>query len=175
MKRYFVSPEESGQICMLAAMLGDNREIFFPKLEEAQMMTFDAIAVELLKAYGYEPKLCGSDEEAIAYAKEHLCGGVSGTERLYPVHFSKSDTSGEKPYEEFYTDGESVDEGRFDSLGVITGKGIPDRKAVDALIRELDSAFERTAVAKEDIVSIISSYLPDFEHIETGRSLDGKM
>ncbi len=174
-KRYFVSPEESGQICMLAAMLGDDREIFFPKLEEAQMMTFDAIAVELLKAYGYEPKLCNSDEEAIVYAREHLCGGGSGTERLYPVHFSKSDTSGEKPYEEFYTDDESVDGDRFASLGVITDKEIPDRKAVDALIGEMDSAFGRDGITKKDIVTIISSYLPDFEHIETGRSLDGKM
>ncbi len=174
-KRYFVSPEESGQICMLSAMLGDNREIFFPKLEEAQMMTFDAIAVELLKAYGYEPKLCNSDEEAIVYAREHLCGGGSETERLYPVHFSKSDTSGEKPYEEFYTDDESVDGDRFASLGVITGKEIPDRKAVDALIGELDSAFGRDGITKKDIVTIISSYLPDFEHIETGKSIDGKM
>ena len=109
------------------------------------------------------------------YAREHLCGGGSGTERLYPVHFSKSDTSGEKPYEEFYTDDESVDGDRFASLGVITDKEIPDRKAVDALIGEMDSAFGRDGITKKDIVTIISSYLPDFEHIETGRSLDGKM
>ncbi|MCR5748206.1 MAG: polysaccharide biosynthesis protein [Lachnospiraceae bacterium] len=170
-KRYFVSPEESGQICMLASMLGGNREIFYPKLKEAQMMTFDAIALELLKAYGYEAKLCESDEEAINYAKDHLSSG----EKLYPVHFSASDTSGEKAFEEFYTEGESIDTARFTSLGVIKDKPAPEREAVKRLITELDRAFEKSGVTKGDIVSIIASYLPNFEHIETGRSLDGKM
>ncbi|MBQ9342233.1 MAG: polysaccharide biosynthesis protein, partial [Lachnospiraceae bacterium] len=97
-KRYFVSPEESGQICLLSCILGENRAIFFPKLREAQMMTFDAIGTALLKEQGYEPLLCSSDEEAIEKAKD-LCNGSN----KYPVHYSISDTSGEKPYEEFVT------------------------------------------------------------------------
>lgn len=172
-KRYFVSPEESGQICMLAAMLGDNRAIFFPKLDEAQMMTFDAIAVELLREYGYEPRICASDEEAITYAKEHLGGDHS--EKYYPVHFSASDTSGEKDFEEFYVEGEAVDMESYASLGVITDKPMPDREAVSELIDRLECAFDTEGCDKGDIVRIIGDYLPNFRHIETGKGLDGKM
>lgn len=103
-KRYFVSPEESGQICMLACMLGENREIFFPKLEQEQMMTFDKIATNLLHEQGFEVLECVSDKEAIEKAEELQHGS-----KWYPVHYSKSNTSGEKSYEEFYTETENVD------------------------------------------------------------------
>ena len=169
-RRYFVSPEESGQICMLACMLGNNREIFFPKLAEAQMMTFDAIATELLHAHGYEVLECSSDTEAIEKAESLKSGS-----KQYPVHFSKSDTSGEKPFEEFVTDTESADMDRFSSLGVITGKAIPDKKRVQALFDKLNNAFEKPETTKEEVVSIMKDYLPNFEHIETGKSLDSKM
>ena len=169
-KRYFVSPEESGQICLLSCILGENRAIFFPKLREAQMMTFDAIGTALLKEQGYEPLLCSSDEEAIEKAKD-LCNGSN----KYPVHYSISDTSGEKPYEEFVTDEETADYDRFSSLGVITGKSIPDKKRVAELFAELYSAFSKEETSKEEIVTIIKNYLPNFEHIETGKSLDSKM
>lgn len=168
-KRYFVSPQESGQICMLSAMLGANRAIFFPKLEEQQMMTFDRIAEELLTSMGYEIDYCGSDLEAIEKSKKWKTG------MPYPVHFSSSDTSGEKAFEEFYVDGENVDLKRFKSLGVIKDKPVPDRSAVMDLITSLDEAFESEHCSKADIVNLISSYLPNFEHIETGKSLDGKM
>lgn len=169
-KRYFVSPEESGQICLLSCILGENRAIFFPKLKEAQMMTFDAIGTALLKEQGYEPLLCSSDEEAIEKAK-NLCTGSN----KYPVHYSISDTSGEKPYEEFVTDEETADYDRFSSLGVIEGKTIPDKKRVAELFAELYSAFSKEETSKEEIVTIIKNYLPNFEHIETGKSLDSKM
>ena len=169
-KRYFVSPEESGQICMLACMLGKNREIFFPKLDEAQMMTFDAIATALLRCHGYEPLACASDEEAIEKAETLKTGG-----KMYPVHYSVSDTSGEKPFEEFFTDAEQTDMNRFSSLGVITDKAIPDRARVDALLAELEAAFDRRETTKEEIVEIMKRSLPTFEHIETGKSLDSKM
>ena len=169
-KRYFVSPEESGQICLLSCILGENRAIFFPKLREAQMMTFDAIGTALLKEQGYEPLLCSSDEEAIEKARD-LCNGSN----KYPVHYSISDTSGEKPYEEFVTDEETADYDRFSSLGVITGKSIPDKKRVAELFAKLYSAFSKEETSKEEIVTIIKNYLPNFEHIETGKSLDSKM
>ncbi len=169
-KRYFVSPEESGQICMLSCMLGNNREIFFPKLKEAQMLTFDKIAVDLLHEYGYEVLECSSDEEAIERSAALKQGG-----RQYPVHFSASDTSGEKAFEEFYTDSETVDIERLSALGVITGKQIPDKERLRRLLDSLTAAFEKTNAAKEEIVEIIKDYLPDFEHIEKGRSLDSKM
>ena len=169
-RRYFVSPEESGQICMLACMLGNNREIFFPKLEEAQMMTFDAIGTELLHEHGYEVLECSSDEEAIDKAEDLKNGS-----KYYPVHYSMSDTSGEKPFEEFVTDTETADMERFSSLGVITGKVIPDRKKVEKLFIDLNAAFDKEETTKEEVVRIMKEYLPNFEHIETGKSLDHKM
>lgn len=169
-RRYFVSPEESGQICLLSCILGENRAIFFPKLEEAQMMTFDGIGTELLKAHGYEVLECNSDEEAIEKA-ENLRNGS----RLYPVHYSVSDTSGEKPFEEFVTDTETADMNRFSSLGVITGKQIPDKSRVEKLFKELNAEFKKQEATKEEVVRIMKAYLPNFEHIETGKSLDSKM
>ncbi len=169
-RRYFVSPEESGQICLLACMLGANREIFFPKLSEAQMMTFDAIGSALVKAHGYDVFECSSDAEAIEKAEDLKSGS-----RLYPVHYSVSDTSGEKPFEEFVTENETSDTGRFVSLGVITGKGMPDAARVDDLFRKLNGTFDRDNTTKEEIIEIMEDYLPDFSHIETGRSLDSKM
>ena len=169
-RRYFVSPEESGQICLLACMLGNNREIFFPKLEDAQMMTFDRIAVDLLHEYGYEVLECGSDQEAIAKEEELLKGS-----RKYPVHFSMSDTSGEKAYEEFYTADEAVDLNRLHALGIVTGKGIPDRDRIAVLFDQLTGVFEKDTTTKGEIVSILQGYLPEFHHIEAGKSLDSKM
>lgn len=169
-KRYFVSPEESGQICMMSCMLGANREIFFPKLEEAQMMTFDAIATALLEEHDYEVLLCDSDEEAVDKAEELKRGS-----KLYPVHYSGSNTSGEKAFEEFFTDEENVDMIRFDSLGVITDKIIPDAAKVENVMTKLDAAFEKVNLTKEEVVDIIKEYLPNFEHIEKGKSLDSKM
>ena len=168
-KRFFVSPEESGQICLLSCILGENRAIFFPKLEEAQMMTFDAIGTALLKEYGYEVLQCASDAEAIEKAEDLKKGS-----RLYPVHYSASDTSGEKPFEEFVTDTETADMDRFASLGVITGKQIPDKARVEKLFAALNAVFE-TETTKEEVVRILKDYLPNFEHIETGKSLDSKM
>lgn len=169
-KRYFVSPEESGQICMLSCMLGNNREIFFPKLEEAQMMTFDKIATAFLKEHGYEVLECDSDEEAIKKAAELRKGS-----KQYPVHYSGSNTSGEKAYEEFYTDTEKVDMNRLKSLGVVTGKEIPDKVKIEALFEKLTAVFEKDSTTKEEVVAIMAEYLPNFEHIETGKSLDSKM
>ena len=169
-RRYFVSPEESGQICLLSCILGENRAIFFPKLEEAQMMAFDEIGTQLLKAHGYEILKCSSDEEAIEKAEDLKNGS-----NLYPVHYSVSDTSGEKPFEEFVTDTETADMDRFVSLGVITGKQIPDKDRITLLFDKLISAFDQQETTKEEIVNIMSDYLPNFEHIETGKSLDSKM
>ena len=168
--RYFVSPEESGQICMLSCMLGDNREIFFPKLRTEQMMSFDEIARKLLEVHGYEVLLCDSDEEAIDKAEDLK----NGSEK-YPVHFDVSDTSGEKEYEEFFTDEEDVAMERFSSLGVVINKTIPDTDKIDTLFEKLNKAFIQENVEKEEIVSIMKEYLPNFEHIEKGKSLDSKM
>lgn len=169
-KRYFVSPEESGQICMLACMLGNNREIFFPRLEEEQMMTFDKIATALLKEHGYEVLECDSDEEAIDKAEDLKHGSAK-----YPVYYSGSNTSGEKAYEEFYTDTENVELNRLNALGIVTKKEIPNKDRVKVLFEKLNAAFEQEEITKEEVITIMKDYLPNFEHIETGKSLDKKM
>ncbi len=169
-RRYFVSLEESGQICMLSCMLGDNREIFFPRLEEEQMMTFDKIATALLEKYGYDVLECASDEEAVDKA-ENLKNGSKN----YPVHYSDSDTSGEKAYEEFYTDKEKVDLSRMKALGVITDKTIPDKNKIKILFDKLNKIFDNATTKKEEVIAVMREYLPEFEHIETGKSLDSKM
>lgn len=176
-KRYFVSPEESGQICLMACILGRNREIFFPKLDESQMLSFDTIAKALLAEYGYTPRYCTSDEEAVRVAAEgnFLNNIPPGGKVPYPVHFFTSDTTGEKPYEEFYTDGEPLDLDRFTSLGVITDKPQPEADRIRAIIENLQAAFHKEGAAKEDIVAILTDYLPSFSHIETGKGLDQRM
>lgn len=169
-KRFFVSLEESGQICMLACMLGGNREIFFPKLKEDQMMSFDYIANALLKELGYKPLYCLSDKDAIDKMKR-----LERKSELYPVHYSFSDTSGEKAYEEFYTVEEKINLNRFRSLGIIEDKDVIDQNAIFNLLERLDNALNKVDVTKQEIVLIIKEYLPNFEHIETGKSLDNKM
>lgn len=168
-KRFFVSPEESGQICMLACILGDNREIFFPKLSNEQMEKFDDIARKLLNEMGYEIIECESEKMAIELASKLQAGS-----NKYPVYFSKSDTSGEKMYEEFYVENEYIKLDKFESLGIIIDKEIPDRAQLKTLIEKLIYAFDNNA-AKSDIVEILQGYYPEFNHIETGKSLDQKM
>lgn len=168
--RYFVSPEESGQICLLSCILGSNREIFFPKLKEAQVMTFDAIATNLLKENGYEVLHCSSDAEAIDKS-EALQNGSN----QYPVYYSASNTSGEKAYEEFYTDNERIDMERFEALGVITNKALIARNKVELLFNNLTNIFTSNTPKKEAVIKVIKDYLPNFEHIEKGKSLDSKM
>lgn len=169
-RRYFVSPMESGQICMMSCMLGDNRDIFFPKLSKEQMMTFDEIAKRLLTELGYNVMECKTDEEAVLAAAGLKNGGND-----YPVHFSLSDTSGEKAYEEFFTESERVDNERFKSLGVVKDKPIPNKEGLDKLLKSFENAFESEDLSKEMIVNIIGDYLPEFSHIETGKGLDGKL
>ena len=166
--RYFVSPEESGQICLLACILGNTGEIFFPKLRKEQVMTFSNIAVKLLKEKGYDLDYCSSEEEAIGRA-------LNGVENKYPVYFSGSNTTGEKPYEEFYTDEEEVSLERYKALGVVVNLMPGKISEVNKLINVLDSAFKNAHTTKEDIVNIMKDFLVNFDHKELGKSLDSKM
>jgi len=169
-KRYFVSLEESGQICMLACMLGNNRDIFFPKLMEEQMMSFDSIATELLRANGYEVLKCNSEKDAIDNVEKLHSGS-----NAYPVYYSISDTSGEKSFEEFYTSQEKVDMDRFHALGVITDKVPISQTELDKMFLDIENFFTKNDATKEDLVILLKSYLPAFEHIEKGKNLDSKM
>ena len=169
-KRYFVSPKESGEICMLACILGKNNEIFFPKFEGSQMMTFSDIAEKLLFSFGYKPVQYKTAEEAI---KASARIGQGNNE--YPVFFSKSDTTGEKDFEEFYAEDETVVLNRFDSLGVIEKDKSICKDKLDLLFENLHDLFSKSNTTKDDIVRILQSYLPNFVHSEKEKNLDQKM
>lgn len=168
-KRFFVSMEESGQICMLACILGQNGEVFFPKLSEEKMKTFSSICDDFIMEMGYKKHECNSDEEAKEFAARNLPGDT------YPVVYFISDTTGEKGYEEFVVDGESSDMNRFDSLGVITETTHRNIEEVNKLINDLDAIFHDRAFTKAQIVSCLKDFLPNFEHEEKGKNLDQKM
>jgi FlaA1/EpsC-like NDP-sugar epimerase len=167
-KRYFVSPAESGQICLLACMLGNSGEIFFPKLDpEKDLVSFKAIAIDFLEEVGFNVDICASEAEAREKAN-HLKGD------RYPVYFFESDTSGEKLYEEFFTQEESLDLERFESLGVVSNAARRDKNELNNIIAVLENLF-KTEVEKENIVKTLNELLPTFQHVETGLNLDQKM
>ena len=167
-KRFFVSPRESGEICLSACVLGAPGDIFFPKLDEVKdMVNFADIVAPFLQQFGFETDICSSENEAIEKAA-HLKGN------RYPVYFFTSDTSGEKLYEEFYTDEEELLLDKFSSLGVIKNAARRDRKELDKIIQEVETMFAKD-VDKAGIVQLLNKLLPNFQHIETGLNLDQKM
>lgn len=169
-RRYFVSPEESGQICMLACMLGKSGEIYFPRLKQDQMLTFSEIGTRLLSKLGYNSLECNSEEEARKKASEK-----KESELDYPVYYFKSDTTGEKAFEEFYTDDEDVSMDEFISLGVVKTTARKKIKDIDELFACLTKVFQAKESTKSEIVSIMKRFLVNFDHIEKGKNLDSKM
>ncbi len=169
-KRYFVSPQESGQICMLACILGNNGEIFFPKLAEDQMITFSSFCEKFVKTAGYKEKLCSSDSEAKKFAAQR-----SEDTKEYPVVYFSSDTTGEKGFEEFYIPGEKINMERFQSLGVIEETTHRPMAEVESFFTDLEAIFNKEEFTKAEIVDALKSFLPNFEHEEKGKNLDQKM
>lgn len=169
-KRYFVSPIESGQLCMLACVLGQTRDIFFPKLSEKDMLTFSSIAEKYLNSMGLQADYCQSEQEA----REKALNWTKD-KKEYPVYFFQSDTSGEKPYEEFFTTQDIVVTDRFKALGVIKNETYPNLSSINKMLLNFDESFEKQSIDKAQIVALIEKYLPDFAHLETGKSLDQKM
>ena len=168
--RYFVSPDESGEICMLACMLGNSGEIYFPKLRKEQVKTFSSIATELLQTLGYRVVECQSEQEAIDMAAR-----LTDADSDYPVYYSGSNTTGEKPYEEFFTETETTDLSRHGALGVVTGLQPRPMAEIDQLFEELTAAFEKPDTTKAEIVVIMKRFLKNFDHQEKGLYLDSKM
>lgn len=169
-KRYFVSPEESGQICMLACILGKPGEVFFPKLGENQMLTFSSICDDFVKAEGFNKKECSSDAEAKEFASS--MGYESDT---YPVVYFGSDTTGEKAYEEFYVPGEKIDMQRFQSLGVVEQTVRHNIEEVNDFFKILEGIFHKDNFTKAQVVEAIKNFIPNFDHEEKGKNLDQKM
>ena len=167
--RFFVSPQESGEICLLACILANSKEIFFPKLDmENDLINFADIFPPLLKELGFEPVILDSDQKA--RESIHLIA-----EGKYPVFVFKTDTSGEKLYEEFYTDDESFDLERFNALGVISKEPTYTTREIGKIFEELKSLLDNAQLQKTEIVSWLKKYIPEFDHIETGMGLDKKM
>jgi len=169
-KRYFVSPEESGQICMLACILGNSGEVFFPKLGEDQMITFSSFCEKFIETAGYNGHICISDAEAKSFAHER-----KEEDKDYPVVYFESDTTGEKSYEEFYVPGEKINMDRFSALGVIEETRRRNMNEVDSFFKELESIFAKDNFTKAEIVEALKLFLPNFEHEEKGKNLDQKM
>jgi FlaA1/EpsC-like NDP-sugar epimerase len=170
-RRFFVSPQESGELCLIASIMGESGDIFFPKLDdEKDMIPFDQIALDLLKTLGLTADICQSEDQAKQKALL-----LNATSTSYPIYFFGSDTSGEKSFEEFYTEKEVLDNNSFINMGVIKNSTKRNVKEIDEIFINLRNLFESKNISKAAIVEILKNYLPNFEHIETGKGLDSKM
>ena len=169
-RRYFVTPQESGELCLLSGLLGNNRDIFFPKLsEKLHLTTFSEIAVHYLKERGYDPYECESEDEARDRAEELIAN------KQWPCYFFKSDTTGEKDFEEFFTDNEDLDMERFETVGVIQNQPDFDETKLDEFMNGVEALRNQGTWAMDDIVKLYFGLLPEFAHKETGKYLDQRM
>ena len=171
-RRYFVTQQESGELCLLSGLLGENRDIFFPKLsEKLHLITFSEIAKSYLKERGYKPYECQSEKEARDRAEELIA------KKCWPCYFFTSDTTGEKDFEEFFTDKEDLDMNRFETVGVIKNQPIFDEAKLDEFMVGIDFLREKGTWTKEDIIRLYFGILPEFSHThkETGKYLDQRM
>ena len=169
-KRYFVVPQESGELCLLSSLLGQNRDIYFPKLsEELHLITFAEIAKKYLRSKGFEPYLCENEDEARDLIKELPQKGK------WPCLFSPSNTTGEKDFEEFFTSNETIDLDRFQNLGVVKNGLVENSDKLDYFLDAISEMRNRGKWAKEEIVSLFHEMIPDFGHEEKGKYLDSKM
>ncbi len=169
-KRYFVTPQESGELCLMSCIFGENRDIFFPKLSEAlHLISFADIAVKYLEQLGYEPHLCDSEEEARQLAH------TLPEQGKWPCLFTASDTTGEKDFEEFFTDKEELDMSRFENLGIIKNEPFYEQELLTLFENSISEMKGEQAWTKEEIVKLFFTMIPDFGHKETGKYLDSKM
>lgn len=169
-KRYFVTPQESGELCLMSCLLGENRDIFFPKLSEhLHLITFAEIAVKYLAQLGFEAHPCATEDEARTRVEE------LARQKKWPCYFFDSDTTGEKDFEEFFTEKEILDMERFASVGVIKNEPLYDEQLLSDFERDIEKLKARGSWSKEEIVTLFNRMIPDFGHKETGKYLDGRM
>ncbi len=168
-KRFFVSPEESGQICLLTCILGNSGDIYFPKLNKDQLINFREITEDFFKYLSKEIKICENENEAKESALNIL------DDNPYPVYFFKTDTSGEKLYEEFYNFEDQINLKKYSSIGVITNSVKPSFADLESIISEIEELFKRDSYEKKDVIKVMNRLIPDFHHLETGKNLDQKM
>ncbi len=169
-RRYFMTPKESGQLCLMSTLLGANRDIFFPKLnDEMHLLTFSEIAENYLNQWGYKAVVCETEEEARRRVKELKA------KKSWPCYFFDSDTTGEKDFEEFYTDREELDMESFKKIGIIKNQLVFDPIKLDYFSDRLESLKNNGSWTREEIVELFHEMIPDFAHKETGKFLDGRM
>jgi len=169
-KRYFLTPQESGELCLLSGIFGDNRDIFFPKLnEKLHLITFSEIAEKYIISHGYEPYICESEDEARLKIKELL------KNKKWPCYFFQSDTTGEKDFEEFYTESEILNMEKFTSIGIIKNEAMFNDRLVKKFSSDIKDLYNKKNWNKNDIVKIFNEILPEFQHLETGKYLDQRM
>ncbi len=171
-RRYFVTPKEAGELCLFSTILGENRDILFPKLsEKLHLITFADIAKRYLNNLGYEPYICESEEEARAFFRDRS----NLNSKKWACYFFNSDTTGEKDFEEFYTDREILDMDRFRAIGAIKNSPIFDGERLDNFLYEIDRLKSSMGWSRDDLVSLFMETLPEFNHKDTGKFLDNRM
>jgi len=169
-RRYFVTPQESGELCLMSCLLGENRDIFFPKLsEKLHLITFSDIAIKYLAALGYEAYQCASEDEARDQASELIAA------KKWPCYFFDSDTTGEKDFEEFFTDKEVLDFSRFEGIGVIKNEANYDERRLALFLSTIADLKRRGHWERTELVRLFNEMIPEFGHKETGKFLDGRM
>jgi FlaA1/EpsC-like NDP-sugar epimerase len=169
-RRYFVTPQESGELCLMSCLLGENGDIFFPKPDyNLNLITFSEIAEKYLQDRGYEPVQCTTEDEARSRVRELKA------RKQYPVYFFKSDTTGEKDFEEFYTDKEILDPDRFKSIGIIKNEPVYDEQKLEYFITSVRDFRKKGKWSRSELIAVFNRMIPEFQHKETGKFLDGKM
>lgn len=169
-RRYFVTPQESGELCLMSCLLGENRDVFFPKLDKnLNLITFSEIVERYLHNLGYESVQCQTEDEARKRVKELKM------KKQYPVYFFKSDTSGEKDFEEFHTENEMLDMKRFNAVGVIKNEAVYDERKLQLFSDTIQSLREKGIWSRSELVALFNDMIPEFNHKETGKFLDGRM
>lgn len=169
-RRYFVTPQESGELCLLSALTGDNRDIYFPKLsEKLHLASFADIAVRFLEQQGYHPYFCESEEQARRMSDKLI------SERKWPCYFFESDTTGEKEVEEFFTEGEALDLARFSDIGVIKNFAPESNNELENFLSTIEELKRRGKWSKQEIVDLYCKLIPEFHHVELGKNLDQRM
>ena len=169
-RRYFVTPQESGELCLMSCLLGENRDIFFPKLDyDLNLITFSEIAERYLCSLGYEPVQCGTEGEA------RDCVQELKAKKKYPVYFFESNTTGEKNFEEFYTEKETLDIERFDAIGIVKNKAVYDEYKLKMFTDTVQTLRKKGNWTRLELIDLFNFMIPEFNHKETGMFLDGRM
>ena len=169
-QRYFVTQREAGELCLMSCLLGRSRDIFFPKESDQMRLTYlHEVALSFLETHGYEPVLCENEQEARARVNDLIA------RRKWPCYFFASDTSGEKPFEEFFLPGDNIDLARFQSIGVIQHPEFADKASLDFFVERLEELRHRGRWSKSDIIPLLHTLVPELHHIDTGKNLDNRM